>query len=70
MALANVACILAKNQEKLAKKSPAGSIGNILMIDWDLEAPSLHRYFRNYLQQHFSEADDLDSAFNSYPGTN
>ena len=35
MALANVACILAKSQE-----------GRVLMIDWDLEAPGLHRFFR------------------------
>lgn len=40
MALANVACILAKRQEL------AGGKG-VLMIDWDLEAPGLHRYFRN-----------------------
>ena len=35
MALANVACILAKSQE-----------GRVLIIDWDLEAPGLHRFFR------------------------
>jgi len=35
MALANVACLLAK--ETLDEK--------ILMIDWDLEAPGLHEYF-------------------------
>ena len=35
MALANVACILAKSQKR-----------RVLMIDWDLEAPGLHRFFR------------------------
>lgn len=40
MALANVACILAERQAN------AGGKG-VLMIDWDLEAPGLHRYFRS-----------------------
>jgi eukaryotic-like serine/threonine-protein kinase len=35
MALANVACILAKQNPKK----------NILIVDWDLEAPGLHRFF-------------------------
>jgi MinD-like ATPase involved in chromosome partitioning or flagellar assembly len=39
MALANVACILAKRQAREGGKG-------VLMIDWDLEAPGLHRYFR------------------------
>ena len=39
MALANTACILA---ERLAGNESNG----ILMVDWDLEAPGLHRYFR------------------------
>lgn len=38
MALANVACLLAQRQ-------PSG--GKVLMMDWDLEAPGLHRYFRD-----------------------
>jgi hypothetical protein len=42
MALANIACILAESQ------TMAGGNG-VLMIDWDLEAPGLHRYFRNKL---------------------
>src|SRR3982751_4416539 len=37
MALANVAWILASNGKK------------VLVIDWDLEAPGLHRYFRPFL---------------------
>ncbi len=36
MALANVACIL-------ARQVPANN--GVLMVDWDLEAPGLHRYF-------------------------
>jgi len=37
MALANVAWILASNGKR------------VLVIDWDLEAPGLHRYFRPFL---------------------
>ena len=37
MALANIAWILATNQRR------------VLVIDWDLEAPGLHRYFRPFL---------------------
>ena len=40
MALANTACVLA------AREAEAGGKG-VLMIDWDLEAPGLHRYFRS-----------------------
>ena len=40
MALANVACVLAERQAN------AGGKG-VLMVDWDLEAPGLHRYFRS-----------------------
>ena len=42
MALANIACILADQQTTNKGKG-------VLMIDWDLEAPGLHRYFRNRL---------------------
>src|ERR671915_437657 len=37
MALANVAWILASNGKQ------------VLMLDWDLEAPGLHRYFSPFL---------------------
>ena len=37
MALANLAWVLASNDKK------------VLLIDWDLEAPGLHRYFRPFL---------------------
>jgi hypothetical protein len=40
MALANMACLLAKKAKK------------VLMIDWDIEAPGLHEYFRNYFDFH------------------
>ncbi|HEX8115337.1 MAG TPA: TIR domain-containing protein, partial [Kofleriaceae bacterium] len=38
MAVANTACILAEQ---------AGDPRGVLMIDWDLEAPGLHRYFES-----------------------
>lgn len=38
MALANVACLLAQ------RLPPDGK--GVLVVDWDLEAPGLHRYFR------------------------
>jgi len=38
MALANTACALAKRQQR-----------NILMVDWDLDAPGLHYYFLDYI---------------------
>lgn len=47
MALANVAWILASHGQK------------VLTIDWDLEAPGLHRYFRPFLD---------DSELESTPG--
>lgn len=37
MALANVACLLARQRKR------------VLMIDWDLEAPGLHRFFGDQL---------------------
>ena len=40
MALANISCLLAERQA-------ANGAKGVLMIDWDLEAPGLHRYFRN-----------------------
>jgi cellulose biosynthesis protein BcsQ len=43
MALANVACLLALRQTAAGGK-------RVLAIDWDLEAPGLHRYFQPYLR--------------------
>jgi WD40 repeat protein/cellulose biosynthesis protein BcsQ len=48
MALANVACILRK-QATAASRQREGRIGAVLMIDFDLEAPGLHRYFHDQL---------------------
>ena len=47
LALANVAWILASNGKR------------VLVIDWDLEAPGLHRYFHPFL---------IDSELNDTPG--
>jgi MinD-like ATPase involved in chromosome partitioning or flagellar assembly len=44
MALANIACLLAEQQTNGGEKG-------VLMIDWDLEAPGLHNYFRKHLQR-------------------
>ena len=38
MALANMSCLLAREAR-----------GKVLMIDWDLEAPGLHEYFKPYI---------------------
>ncbi len=43
MALANIAYLLATRQTALGGK-------RVLAIDWDLEAPGLHRYFQPYLK--------------------
>jgi len=39
MALANVACLVSRNFVTTEK---------ILLVDWDLEAPGLHRFFTRY----------------------
>jgi len=58
MALANIACLFAKQKP-----------GNkVLMIDWDLEAPGLHRFFRNYLTYIFTNPIKRDDEIDSYPG--
>jgi len=49
MALANIASVLARR--------PHTGKG-ILMIDWDLEAPGLHRYFRAQLKKQLGTTDD------------
>jgi MinD-like ATPase involved in chromosome partitioning or flagellar assembly len=51
MALANVACLLAtKGRDR------------VLMIDWDLEAPGLHEYFRNSSRQQPGPGDIPDES--------
>ncbi len=59
MALANVACLLAQN-----------SMGNrgILVVDWDLEAPGLHRFFRDRLSREFGSGPDVDAKLDAHPG--
>lgn len=46
MALANVAWILASNRKR------------VLVVDWDLEAPGLHRYFAPFLADRGMRASD------------
>ncbi len=48
MALANIACLAAKESSE-----------PILLIDWDLEAPGLHEYFREHLPSSFEEKEGL-----------
>src|SRR5262249_47368058 len=59
MALANVACLLA---EQLSPDE------HILMIDWDLEARVLHRYFRGQLEAEVAPGVDRDAATDYLPG--
>lgn len=63
MALANIACLLAEQQ------TAAGGKG-VLMIDWDLEAPGLHRYFAKRLTttRLGIEGPDRKEVHNSLPG--
>jgi cellulose biosynthesis protein BcsQ/tRNA A-37 threonylcarbamoyl transferase component Bud32 len=59
MALANVACLLARQ---------SGPGRRVLVIDWDLEAPGLHRFFQPYLKL-FNQASPNDEALlDTYPG--
>jgi hypothetical protein len=56
MALANVGCALARDPKLLRP---------VLLVDWDLEAPGLHRYFRKQVITAFRGDEDL---FNKAPG--
>lgn len=49
MALANVACLLAQG-------APTGK--GVLMVDWDLEAPGLHRYFYGNLRLQAEQTEE------------
>ncbi len=49
MALANVACLLAQG-------APSGK--GVLMVDWDLEAPGLHRYFHGNLRPQAEQTEE------------
>ena len=59
MALANVACLLAREH--------ADGPG-VLVIDWDLEAPGLHRFFRDRFTRAFGDAENYDLALDLHPG--
>ncbi len=61
MALANVACLLA--QRSVDRRG-------VLMIDWDLEAPGLHRFFRDRVTRKFpaTSQDDGEKHFGNAPG--
>jgi len=63
MALANIACILAERQTLARGKG-------VLMIDWDLEAPGLHRYFGSRLSTMAFNLVGVDGreAHNHAPG--
>jgi cellulose biosynthesis protein BcsQ len=55
MALANTACVLARFHQKA-----------VLMIDWDLEAPGLDRYFSGHFVQDGEVLGDI--AVDAHPG--
>ncbi len=57
MALANVACLLAKRSRK-----------KVLMIDWDLEAPGLHWYFRESEKSQSVEFKTYEKDIKEAPG--
>ncbi len=60
MALASVACLLGRGKG-VAGEQPAKP-RRVLAIDWDFEAPGLHRYFRPYL------AGEATQALGETPG--
>lgn len=51
MALSNVACLLAKNLT---------SDRGVLIIDWDLEAPGLHRFFEGRIKNKRSDKEKFE----------
>lgn len=57
MALANIACLLAQRQGQ-----------RVLMIDWDLEAPGLYRYFQDKFTRRFGNEGALSTQFAVHPG--
>jgi hypothetical protein len=62
MTLANIAYLLATDQTLGGKK--------VLMIDWDLEAPGLHRFFERDFVNRFGPPDRAEyaAALNTQPG--
>jgi WD40 repeat protein/cellulose biosynthesis protein BcsQ len=61
MALANVGCLLAQRQAQTSGRS-------VLMVDWDLEAPGLHRFFRHRFRRKLGTGDDYAEAVERQPG--
>src|SRR5258708_9244806 len=61
MALANVACILAAQQERV-KGRP------VLIVDWDLEAPGLQRFFRREFKNSFGPRENIETAMDEKEG--
>lgn len=59
MALANVASLMALEA--------AGGQG-VLMVDWDLDAPGLHEYFRPRLQRQLAGTPEPDWELDARPG--
>lgn len=59
MALANVACLLAQAAQQ--GQAP----GNILIVDWDLEAPGLHRFFRDQFTKQFERRKNRDTLLDA-----
>lgn len=59
MALANVGCLLA---------SESFVTGDILMIDWDLEAPGLHRFFGDHIFPNVHAPEDKERQLLAAPG--
>ncbi len=57
MALANVACLLARRSRK-----------KVLMIDWDLEAPGLHWYFREREKSQSADSKAYEKDLKEAPG--
>src|ERR1700722_3374258 len=59
MALANVACLLA----------PHCNAGRgVLMVDWSLQSPSLHRYFRNEFENWSGEPAGMETKLDRQAG--
>lgn len=56
MALSNIACWLARENK------------DILIIDWDLEAPGLHRYFHDKILMADKEEENIESELESHIG--
>lgn len=59
LALSNVACLLARRQ---------ADDREVLMIDWDLEAPGLHRFFHERLTRALTRAQSPTDTLDLHPG--